>query len=48
MQFTVFATTLLATIASAADIVGWTNSNCGGTSLACNGISQNVCCSWFP
>jgi len=45
MQFKIVATLFLATVASAADIIGWTGSGCAGSSLACRGIQENICCS---
>ncbi|KAI5858697.1 hypothetical protein BZA05DRAFT_469960 [Tricharina praecox] len=46
MQFKIVATLFLASVASAADIIGWTGSGCGGTSLACRGIQENICCNF--
>lgn len=45
MQFKVVAVLFLTTVASAADIIGWTGNGCVGTSLACRGIEENICCS---
>lgn len=45
MQFKIVATLFLAAVASAADIIGYTATSCGGTSLACRGIQENICCS---